>query len=51
MKDFKELKKKLRLSNADIAKMYGLNVSSYNNSTAKKKYENALLQFYNILNN
>ena len=42
----KELKKETGLTNKKIAELFGLNLTSYNNSTAKKKYEKALCSFY-----
>ncbi|WP_159523729.1 hypothetical protein [Sunxiuqinia indica] len=41
-----ELKKELGLSNKDIAEFFELNEMSYANSSAKKRYENALCKFY-----
>ncbi len=43
--DIKQLKKELGLSNRDIAEFFDMNSSSYANSTAKKRYENALCKF------
>lgn len=42
----KQLKKELNLSNKDLAEFFGMNYGSYANSTAKKRYENALCRFY-----
>ena len=42
----KELKKELGLTNRDIAKFFGLTPEAYANSSAKKRYEAALCQFY-----
>ena len=47
--NIKELKKELGISNKDIAELFGLSVSVYANSTAKKRYENALIKFYKIM--
>lgn len=44
-----ELKKELGLSNKDIAEFFGLNEMSYANSSAKKRYENALCLFYDFM--
>lgn len=41
-----ELKKELNLSNKDIAELFGLSPNSYAASSAKKRYENALIKFY-----
>jgi len=45
--DIKQLKKELSLSNKHIAEFFNMNLSSYANSSAKKRYENALINFYN----
>jgi len=45
----KELKKELGLSNKDIAEFLGLSEMSYANSSAKKRYESALCQFYDFI--
>ena len=42
----KQLKNELELSNKQIAEFFGMNVSSYSNSSAKKRYENALCEFF-----
>ena len=44
-----ELKKELGLSNKDIACFFKLNSGSYANSSAKKRYEEALCSFYEYL--
>ncbi len=44
--EIKQLKKELGLSNKKIAEFFNLSLISYANSTAKKRYENALLKFY-----
>jgi hypothetical protein len=44
-----ELKKELGLSNKDIAGFFGLTPAVYANSSAKKRYENALCSFYEFL--
>jgi hypothetical protein len=41
-----ELKKELGLTNADIAGFFGLSPMAYANSSAKKRYEEALCRFY-----
>ena len=41
-----ELKKELGLSNKDIADFFGLTYAAYANSSAKKRYETALCDFY-----
>lgn len=44
-----QLKKELKLSNKDIADMFGLSLDSYQNSSAKKRYENGLIEFYKVV--
>lgn len=44
----KELKQELNLSNADLAKCFNMTYGAYANSTAKERYENALLNFYKL---
>jgi hypothetical protein len=41
-----QIKKELWITNKDIAEMFGLSLDSYSNSTAKKRYEDALIEFY-----
>jgi len=41
-----ELKKELGLSNKDIAEFFSLKEMTYANSSAKKRYEAALCNFY-----
>lgn len=41
-----QLKKELGLSNKDIAEFFGLSAGAYANSSAKKRYEDALCNFY-----
>ena len=46
----KELKNILAISDKDIAKMLGLkNLVSYQNSSAKKRYESTLIQFLELV--
>lgn len=47
----KELKKELKLNNSDIAKFFQLKPNVYANSSAKKRYEKALCNFYNFIKN
>lgn len=44
--NIKQLKKELGLSNKDLAEFFGMSYGSYANSTAKQRYETALLIFY-----
>jgi len=44
-----ELKKELGISNKDIAGFFGLTPMGYANSSAKKRYEDALCSFYDFL--
>jgi hypothetical protein len=48
--DIKQLKKEISLTDKQIANFFNLNVSSYRNSTAKSRYEQALILFYNFIN-
>ena len=41
-----QLKKELGLTNAEIAEFFGLTPGAYANSSAKKRYEDALCNFY-----
>lgn len=41
-----ELKKELGLTNADLAGFFGLSPMGYANSSAKQRYEAAILNFY-----
>ena len=43
-----QLKSELNITNKDIAELFGLNLSSYNNSSAKARYENGLCKFYEL---
>jgi len=45
----KDVKKELGITNKDIAELFGLTPLVYANSTAKKRYENALVEFYKIV--
>lgn len=47
----KKLKEELGLDNRIIAKFFNLTHESYQNSSAKKRYENALIKFYNHIKN
>lgn len=44
--DISELKKELGLTNTGIAEFFGLTPMGYANSSAKKRYEDALCNFY-----
>lgn len=44
--EIKQLKKQLQLSNSKIAGFFDLAPTSFANSTAKIRYENALCRFY-----
>ncbi len=41
-----ELKKKLGLKNPDIADMFDISADTYATSSAKSRYDNALIRFY-----
>ena len=47
--EIKQLKKELGLSNKDLAEFFGMNPSSYANSTAKKRYERAMCKLYEAI--
>lgn len=44
--EINQLKKELNISNKDIAEFFDLKPIVFANSTAKKRYENALCKFY-----
>lgn len=46
-----QLKKELGLSNKDIADFFDMKMIVYANSSAKKRYENALCKFYQYVKN
>lgn len=46
--DIKQLKKELGLSNKDLSECFNMSYNSFANSTAKERYENALLSFYKL---
>ena len=48
MNNIKDLKKELNLSNADLAKCFDMTYGAYANSTAKERYESAILSFYKL---
>lgn len=47
--DIKKLKKELGLTNADIAKFFGLNPKAYYYSSARKRYEESFIRIYEFL--
>lgn len=47
--NIKQLKKELQLSNTKIAEFFDLAPTSFANSTAKSRYENALCKFYEFV--
>lgn len=51
MNNIKEIKKHFRLSNTDLAGFFGLSVETFQNSSAKKRYEQAIVLFYNFVKN
>ena len=44
--NIKQLKKELGLSNKDLAEFYDMSYGAYANSSAKQRYETALIRFY-----
>jgi hypothetical protein len=47
--DIKKIKKELQLSNNKIAEFFDLAPTSFANSTAKNRYEQALVRFYDFI--
>ena len=45
--NIKKLKKELGLNQKDLAEFFGMSPDSFKNSSEKKRYENALVKFYN----
>ena len=49
MKALKEVKKELGLTNKKIAGLFGITPGAYANSSAKKRYEKALVNIYKLV--
>ncbi|MDK7376094.1 hypothetical protein QP519_11180 [Weeksella virosa] len=50
MKDFKTIKKELGLNDEKLAEIFGFkNRNSYATSSAKKRYEEAVVRLYSII--
>lgn len=47
--NIKILKKITGIKNRDIANFFNLSLNSYESSSAKKKYENALIAFFEFI--
>lgn len=47
--NIKQLKKELDLTNADIAKFFGLKEKAYYYSSARKRYEESFIRIYSFL--
>lgn len=47
--DITQLKTELGLLNSDIAEFFSLSPAAYANSSAKKRYEKALCEFYELV--
>ena len=47
--DIKQLKKELGLTNADLAKFFGLKERAYYYSSARKRYEESFIRIYEFL--
>ena len=45
----KQLKKELGLENKDLAEFFNLSPGAYANSTAKKRYERAMCELYQVI--
>ncbi|MDK7376013.1 hypothetical protein QP519_10750 [Weeksella virosa] len=51
MKTIQEIKKELNLNDEKIAEIFGFkNRNSYATSSAKKRYENAVVRLYDLIN-
>jgi len=52
MKDFKTIKKELGLSNEKMSEIFGFkNTNAYATSSAKQRYEEAVVKLYEIIKN
>lgn len=50
MKDFNEIKKELGLTDTKMAEIFGFKTqNAYSNSSAKKRYEDAVVKLYEII--
>tara|TARA_R110000851_G_scaffold326857_1_gene495878 strand:+ start:296 stop:454 length:159 start_codon:yes stop_codon:yes gene_type:complete len=47
--NIKQLKKELGLSQKDLAEFFGMSYGAFANSTAKDRYETAIVKFYKRL--
>lgn len=47
--NIRQLKKELGLDNSKLAQFFDLSPTSFANSTAKSRYENALCKFYEFV--
>ena len=47
--DIKKFKKELGLTNADLAKFFGLKEKAYYYSSARKRYEESFIRIYEFL--
>lgn len=48
--NLKDIKRELKLTDADIGKMFGYkNYASYYNSARRKHVENGIMQFYRLI--
>lgn len=47
--DIKQLKKELDLTNADMAKFFGLKEKAYYYSSARKRYEESFIRIFYFL--
>ncbi len=45
---FKEVKKEIGVNNKDIAQCFGLSISVFANSSAKSRYEKAVVELYKL---
>lgn len=47
--NIKQLKKELGLSQKDLAEFFGMSYGAFANSTAKDRYEAAIVKFYEFI--
>ena len=47
--NIKQLKKELDISQKDIAEFFQMSYGAFANSTAKDRYENAIVKFYEFI--
>ena len=51
-KTFKEIKKELKLDNTKLAEIFGMkDAYNFSSTSAKKRYENAVVKMYYLIKN